>query len=347
MITNELTMFYATLKGFYICSDCGELYGRFWRSDEAHFQRCNYQCKRRQYQPIQPKPSSQDGRWDFVDFNAVKELCNSCGLEEIRSGSKWSLFFCEECKKSVCNLNEAARSCIIPIGRHSLMNGVAFSGKEAGDDIKIKQFFIDISGFFGRTGHLEKWQKKRMIHNLKAIGRTGLKDIGLEAYLNKVGEAGLKKSVALKGLFKHFGVEIAKETKRNSKMLPPLAVTFADNTLDAWDIDPEWILNSRTKLSGEPVFKFCYDPEKRTLWLGHGDQNHKEILNIRTGKTLDEVARGIYFKKKKTIYLRGHENESWLLKTAAMITSHGLPSDHRIIWGPKAAFLLADDLRGL
>ena len=107
--------------------------------------------------------------------------------------------------------------------------------------------------------------------------------------------------------------------------------------VDAWGVDSHWILGSRTRFGNEPVFKFCYEPPTGKLWLGHGTQNHKTILNIKSGRVLEEVVRGIYFRERRLIYLRGHTNEAWLRQTAAMLEARGLPEDHRVVWGVKAA----------
>lgn len=114
-----------------------------------------------------------------------------------------------------------------------------------------------------------------------------------------------------------------------------------------WRQDSRWILNSRTRLDGWPVFKFCYQPATGRLWLGHGTQNHKAILNVKSGLTLEHVVRGIYFRERRLIYLRGHEREDWLEQTAAMLRAQGIPEHHRVIWGVAAAKRFRVFLHGL
>lgn len=114
-----------------------------------------------------------------------------------------------------------------------------------------------------------------------------------------------------------------------------------------WVRDPAWILNSRTAFGGRAVFKFCYEPSTGKLWFGHGTQNHKTILNVKAGRTLDEVVRGIYFRDRRLIYLRGHPNTAWLRRTVEMLKAHGLPGDHRVVWGARAAERLRGLLEGL
>ena len=69
-----------------------------------------------------------DSKWgDGRDFNLGYETCYCCGLEVITSGSRWSSFFCRDCKKAIRKFNDSVGTCVIPIGRHSLMNGIRFN----------------------------------------------------------------------------------------------------------------------------------------------------------------------------------------------------------------------------
>ena len=69
-----------------------------------------------------------ESKWgDGRDFNTGYETCYCCGLEVITSGSRWSCFFCQDCKKAIRKFNDAVGTCVIPLGRHSMMNGIGFS----------------------------------------------------------------------------------------------------------------------------------------------------------------------------------------------------------------------------
>ena len=136
----------------------------------------------------------------------------------------------------------------------------------------------------------------------------------------------------------------SKVAERKKRIRASIVLQKAGN----WNQGPTWILGSRTRLYGEPVFKFCYQPTTRKLWLGHGrTQDHKTILNVKSGITLDKVVRGIYFPDIRTIYLRDHERQDWLEQTKAMLEANGLPKGYRVIWGPAAASKLRSRLEGL
>ena len=67
-------------------------------------------------------------RWGG-DFNTYAELCRCCGLVLLRSGSRFSIWFCTQCLEAIKALNRSAGRSLVPIGRHSFMNGV---GSERG-----------------------------------------------------------------------------------------------------------------------------------------------------------------------------------------------------------------------
>ncbi|MBM3254607.1 MAG: hypothetical protein FJZ16_10160 [Candidatus Omnitrophica bacterium] len=95
------------------------------------------------------------------------------------------------------------------------------------------------------------------------------------------------------------------------------------------------------------IFKFCYQPESGELLFDIPYTHHKMmILNYGKGK-FDDYIRGICFWDKQTIYLRGHEKEDWLERTAKMLRQQGISKDIRIVWGVKVAEEFREELRGL
>ena len=67
----------------------------------------------------------RDPPWNAYDYNCHAELCHCCAARVVSSGSKWSLYFCEPCKKRIVAYNRCRGCAVIPIGRHTLMNGLA------------------------------------------------------------------------------------------------------------------------------------------------------------------------------------------------------------------------------
>ncbi len=101
------------------------------------------------------------------------ELCRGCAAATIPSGSKWSVLFCDACKERVVAYNRAAGGCAIPIGRHSLMNGIFVID----EDIESS-----LGPLFERIDRLTKWHRQRV----RAVVQTIPGDepaIPLEVYL--------------------------------------------------------------------------------------------------------------------------------------------------------------------
>ena len=84
--------------------------------------------------------------WNAFDYNCAAELCGCCASHVIRCGSRWSVFFCAECKGHVDAYNDASGWMEIPIGRHSIMNRVALNTPDARKGGEHTAFAQGVSG---------------------------------------------------------------------------------------------------------------------------------------------------------------------------------------------------------
>jgi hypothetical protein len=114
-----------------------------------------------------------------------------------------------------------------------------------------------------------------------------------------------------------------------------------------WDIDAFRIFQSRYKYDGQRIFKFAYQPDTCELLFDIAPTHHYIMIMNCGKKRFDDYIRGICFWDKKILYLRGHENERWLITTKTMLRKNGIPAGYRIIWGNDAATELETELRGL
>lgn len=114
-----------------------------------------------------------------------------------------------------------------------------------------------------------------------------------------------------------------------------------------WTIDNKNILNSIYSPTGEIIFKFSYQPESREFLCAPEPTNHASMILNYGKKKFNDYIRGIYFKEKKTVYLRGHANKNWLKDTNVMLRKYGVPQTIKIVWGPNATKSLSAELRGL
>jgi hypothetical protein len=170
-----------------LCGACQGLRGP-WRSTRTraiHEQRCACAQAARGPESV----VSEDGMselWPGHDYNQVAELCRCCGLDVLRSGSRWSGWFCEHCKDWVWDFNNRVGRCVIPIGRHSLMNGIGLPGVLATDDALVKRFADDVGTLFERMNWTDAWARRVVTRNLTACGLASHDDVPLGKYLERV-----------------------------------------------------------------------------------------------------------------------------------------------------------------
>ncbi|HEX8770654.1 MAG TPA: hypothetical protein VF711_07795 [Acidimicrobiales bacterium] len=156
-------------EGLKICTTCGQIRGALTRDPEkVQLCRCDHERLRRN-----DLPSPE--RWQGFDFNKFVELCHCCGVELLRSGSRWSVWFCEPCKRNVLALNAEVGYCAIPIGRHSMMAGIGIKAADIPDPIPtsfVEPFLNATMSLFDRIDRLRDY--------LPQLAQFTLDDLGLD-----------------------------------------------------------------------------------------------------------------------------------------------------------------------
>ena len=145
------------IQSKYVCIQCGRVYGPVTSQYE---QQC--ECvsgKKRQK------------KWPRYDFNEQITLCYCCGQEALESGSRWSVWFCEECKGKVVKFNTRFQEALIPIGRHSLMSGCCLNQDDIDDPEEIGAFVSGMNRLFDRMDLLLEWRATVMRENIATLGR--------------------------------------------------------------------------------------------------------------------------------------------------------------------------------
>jgi hypothetical protein len=167
------------LRNFVLCGMCRDLFEDRPTFGSPTPQRCR--CR-----------SADVPVWPRHDFNEHLHLCECCRLVPLRSGSRWSVWFCQDCKSDVMHHNRLAGRCLIPIGRHSLMAGVGLAGPELmrADNASREELlsrFADLSqGLFNAMDNLHAFAKARTVNLAVAAGLDG--DVRLDTWLDRVSE---------------------------------------------------------------------------------------------------------------------------------------------------------------
>lgn len=164
--------------------------------------------------PDQPKGTEQLCRCSPVevhqeqppwggDHNTYAELCRCCGLTLLTSGSRWSVWFCDYCKPLVVALNRQAGRCVVPIGRHSIMNGFALRATDFDRPEAIAQFASATRGLFAQVEGLDGYARSVVAHNRRVLGFTPGEDVYLGKYLWTVRRSELTPAAAFVALALH------------------------------------------------------------------------------------------------------------------------------------------------
>lgn len=154
----------SNLRSLRICHKCLELYGSI-KLDDGHRveQRCL--CSKHSEERW---VTIQGGTRFHHDFNTEYEICYCCGLEIIPSGSKWSSFYCVDCIGVIHEFNKAVRQCLIPLGRHSLMNSISLDNKDITNARAISKF-TDSVNVMGRGIDLVEQHRKAVAEKQVAL----------------------------------------------------------------------------------------------------------------------------------------------------------------------------------
>jgi hypothetical protein len=171
------------LDGLTICPTCRTLKGRcipsIGNSRRPRVQECR--CERR----ARPR-GEENPEWKGFDVPKAVELCYSCGLVPLRSGSRWCVWLCKPCATRAGELNGRAARPIVPIGRHSMMHGIGMSGPVKEDETEeIEAFCAAANGLFRMIERLEEWSRLRVGFNVERLGFDLDTPVALTRYLER------------------------------------------------------------------------------------------------------------------------------------------------------------------
>lgn len=174
-----------------VCGTCGEVKGPLPAEWGRAQQLCS--CASAEQRRAQPKYGS--------DFACWVELCYCCGLYTVSSGSRWSPFHCREyCSGHARALNDRAGHCLVPMGRHSLMNGIVLPEPRRRSDAEIDAFANQLKSLFSRVEQHKERAKATVLTNLACLGFERGEDVLLDDYLARARRSQLSPERAFRAL---------------------------------------------------------------------------------------------------------------------------------------------------
>jgi hypothetical protein len=173
----------ATSREFQVCGTCHELSGPFvWKLKGVEYplvQECACAHERR-------VDGERPETWRGFDYNTVAELCQACGCQVLDSGSRFSMWFCGACNQRAVDLNAEVGRPVVPIGRHTIMHGVALHASPKPTDTEIEAFVARFGPLVERMKRVRDWGHEVVSRNLTAIARENEVSVPLAAYLGDV-----------------------------------------------------------------------------------------------------------------------------------------------------------------
>lgn len=157
--SNQVTTAGPSIERLNVCTGSGELFGLLASADgsRTYEQRCRlHDCGCRLESWHQPRSEMPQPPGDFP---TALELCYCCASNIIPSGSKFSIFFCDACRPDIVRLRDAVGSAVIPLGRHSLMNGIALRGPNARSRLHVTSFAAANIQSANRMDRLFEWRR--------------------------------------------------------------------------------------------------------------------------------------------------------------------------------------------
>lgn len=139
----------------------------------------------------QPKDEQWRQReWAGYDITAEIELCHLCVRAAIRSGSRWTWYACDACRtvdNQVANaiIGESdPRNRVLPLGRHSLMNGVSLGADKVRNDEVRGRFIESLVQLSGLWDRIFAWKNEEARRLLKTSILRDLGSIPLDRWLD-------------------------------------------------------------------------------------------------------------------------------------------------------------------
>lgn len=137
-------------------------------------------------------PGGDDWReqeWGGHDIAALLDLCNICVRDVMKSGTRWSWRACETCRSvnnaiaTAINGETHPGNQILPLGRHSLMNGIAVGAGSLQCGGVTEASVEPLVSFFEFSKRLTDWKEEEGRRLVDRGGLTGLDRVPLDDWV--------------------------------------------------------------------------------------------------------------------------------------------------------------------
>ncbi len=190
-----------------ICPRCLELEGWYWWDGQWLYQPHPHYCAHWTKKDAKLAPPR------CLDVTDVLCLCECCGSEVLAVGTKWSVWFCEECRIRTIHTNRFLGHYCIPIGRHSLQSAACGTplGFINGHEIiknpkKVRTIAKQLRGMFDQMDRLSEWARLAVRENTRCIGLNQEESIPLPLYVRSLKRTPIDKKIRFIQMCESMGV---------------------------------------------------------------------------------------------------------------------------------------------
>jgi hypothetical protein len=129
-----------------------------------------------------------DARYQIAGtyWTRIAAICFCCGAQLLKADHHFAIWFCGGCKDRARAVNEACGRCAIPIGWHSIVNGVFIPGNRCKTLIGATGVADELGAFFRETTDMHDWGKQIIERHWRSAGLPINEDVAVDDYLSAV-----------------------------------------------------------------------------------------------------------------------------------------------------------------
>lgn len=167
------------------------------------------------------------GAWDRSplprcgDLSSNAHLCNSCITALAPGSSRWTSYYCADCRPHVFVLNRLAGRCLVPIGPHSIMNGIFYTPPGGPDiDASVVSFHDQLFTMTRNQTTLHELTRQRTRTRLDQFG-VDTHALSVDDYLARCSDAGWGAEYGFVDFVRSIGEGLDEMAARELWRLPP------------------------------------------------------------------------------------------------------------------------------
>jgi hypothetical protein len=168
-----------------ICTTCWELKG------PGAPCRCDRQAPSVPADETEEQQESGIGPW----------LCHTCQLAVIPPAGRWTLLHCDVCRPEIEQLNRDAGGLVVPLGIHSIVNGLSIQGgRDEVPDDELEEFAARLERMSRRIEWLTAHRRQRTEWLCNELGFADRRTVKLRTFVDKCRDRGFDEAHGLSDL---------------------------------------------------------------------------------------------------------------------------------------------------